>query len=100
MTDIWNDLPQEFVQKKTAKCFEILLDKYWENQEVKYDYNEEIKDRTGSPKNKFIVDIDEEDVVERPASIEDHQVQLLNFDQIYDFSHISCGDVEDGGNKS
>jgi hypothetical protein len=31
-----------------------LLDKYWENQEVKYDYNEEIKVRTGSHKKKFI----------------------------------------------
>jgi hypothetical protein len=76
VTDIWNDLPQELVQTKTAKSFEILLDKYWEKQEVKYDFNEEIKVRTGSHKKKFIVDIDEEDadihvVVERPASIED-----------------------------
>ena len=54
-----------------------MLDKYWENQEVKYDYNEEIKVRTGNHKKKFIVDIDEEDadiVVERPASIEDPKV--------------------------
>jgi hypothetical protein len=42
-TDIWNDLSQELAQAKTVKSFEILLDKYWENQEVKYDYNEEIK---------------------------------------------------------
>ena len=68
--------------QKTVKNFEILLDKYWENQEVKYDYNEEIKVRTGSHKKKFIVDIDEEDadihvrhiVVERPASIENLKV--------------------------
>jgi hypothetical protein len=33
--DIWNDLPQELVQAKTVKSYEILLDKYWENQEVK-----------------------------------------------------------------
>ena len=37
VTDIWNDLLQELVQAKTAKSFGILLDKYWENQEVKYD---------------------------------------------------------------
>ena len=66
-------------KKKKLKSFQILLDKYWENQEVKYDYNEEIKVRTGSHKKKFIhvVDIDEEDadiVVERPASIEDPKV--------------------------
>jgi hypothetical protein len=67
VTDIWNNLPQEFVQKNTVKSFEILLDKHWENQGVKYDYNGEIKDRTGSHKKKFIVDIDEEDAVERPA---------------------------------
>jgi hypothetical protein len=45
---------------------------------MKYDYNEEIKVRTGSHKKKFIVDIDEEDadiVVERPASIEDPKVK-------------------------
>ena len=35
VTDIWNDLPQKLVQAKTVKSFEILLDKYWENQEVK-----------------------------------------------------------------
>jgi hypothetical protein len=40
-------LPQELVQAKTVKSFEILLDKYWENQEVKYDYNEEIMVKTG-----------------------------------------------------
>jgi hypothetical protein len=64
-------------KKKKLKSFQILLDKYWENQGVKYDYNEEIKVRTGSHKKKFIVDIDEEDadiVVEKPESIEDPQV--------------------------
>ena len=64
--------------KKIVKSFEILLDKYyWENQEVKQDYNEEIRVRTGSHKKKCIVDIDEKDediVVERPASIEDPKV--------------------------
>jgi hypothetical protein len=50
MTDIWNDLPHELVHKKPVKSFELLLDKYWEKQEVKYDYNEEIKNRTGSHK--------------------------------------------------
>ena len=56
-----------------------MLDQYWKNQEVKYDYNEEIKVRTGSHKKKFIVDINEEDVdivVERPASIEDPNVRV------------------------
>jgi hypothetical protein len=50
------------------------------NQGVKYDYNEEIKVRTGSHKKKFLVDIDEEDadiVVERPASIEDPKVYVF-----------------------
>jgi hypothetical protein len=28
VTDIWNDLPQELIQAKTVKSFEILLDKY------------------------------------------------------------------------
>jgi hypothetical protein len=42
VTDIWNDLLEGLVQAKTVKSFEILLDKYWENQEVECDYNEEI----------------------------------------------------------
>ena len=73
---MWNDLPQELVQAKTVKSFEILLDKYWEKQEVKYDYNEEMKVKTGSYK-KFVLENDEVDadiVVERPASTEDPKV--------------------------
>jgi hypothetical protein len=44
---------------------------------VKYDYNEEIKVKTGSHKKKLILDIDEVDadiVVERSASREDSKV--------------------------
>ena len=58
------------IQAKTVKRFEILLDRYWEKQGVKYDHNEEIK--TGSHK-KFILEKNEVDadiVVERPASTE------------------------------
>jgi hypothetical protein len=55
VTDIWNDLLEELVQAKTVKSFEILLDKYWENQEVECDYNEEIKVKTGSVLNVSII---------------------------------------------
>ena len=44
---------------------------------MKYDYNEEIKVKTGSHKKKFIFDIDEVDadiVIERPASMEEPKV--------------------------
>ena len=48
---------------------------------MSYDYNEEIKVKTGTcHKKKFILDIDEVDadiVVERPASIEDLKVSQL-----------------------
>ena len=54
VTDIWNDLKQELVHKKPVKSFELLLDKYWEKQEVKYDYNEEIKIRTRSHKKDLL----------------------------------------------
>ena len=43
---LWNSLPQEVIDAKTVKAFEIALDKHWENQPVLYDdFEAEIKMR-------------------------------------------------------
>jgi hypothetical protein len=73
------DIPEKLVRDIVAFSNYVITvyNIYWENREVKYDHNEDIRVRTGSHKNKFIVDIDEEDaniVVEKPASIEDPKV--------------------------
>ena len=34
---IWNSLPDNVVNAKDVKQFEYELDKFWENQKVKYD---------------------------------------------------------------
>ena len=40
---IWNSLPSHVMEAKDMKVFEGLLDKHWENQEILYDYEKEIK---------------------------------------------------------
>ena len=38
VTDLWNNLPKSVVEAPSTKSFERRLDKYWEDQEVKYNY--------------------------------------------------------------
>ncbi len=42
VVDPWNNLPEKVVSAKTLLQFEINLDKYWEDQEVKYDYTKDL----------------------------------------------------------
>ena len=37
-TKMWNDLPDNVVGAPSVKSFEKRLDKYWEVQEMKFDY--------------------------------------------------------------
>ena len=39
----WNDIPQEIIESKNIKSFEIALDRYWENQKILYDYKAKIQ---------------------------------------------------------
>jgi hypothetical protein len=43
-----NSLPNEVINAKTVKNFETALDKHWEHQDVKFNYNAEIDTQTGS----------------------------------------------------
>ena len=38
IVDLWNDLPQKTVDSPSIKCFENKLDKYWQNQDLKFDF--------------------------------------------------------------
>ena len=47
---MWNTLPQSVIDAKDVRQFEIRLDKYWEHQDVKFEYKASIqnKENTGN----------------------------------------------------
>ena len=49
---MWNSLPDEVVNVESLDVFKNRLDKYWRNQEVRYDWKAELSD-TGSRSIKF-----------------------------------------------
>ena len=38
VVDLWNSLPPSVIDSKTVKTFEIKLDIFWKDQDIKYDY--------------------------------------------------------------
>ena len=36
--DIWNSLPPSVISAKTVRSFEGKIDKFWADQDIKYDY--------------------------------------------------------------
>jgi hypothetical protein len=50
IVDLWNTLPQSVIDAKDVRQFEIRLDKYWEHQDVKFEYKASIqnKENTGN----------------------------------------------------
>ena len=59
MIDVLNNPPQEPVSAKSVKDFEIAIDNHWENQDMKYNHNANIKQKTG--KNRSFTTQREED---------------------------------------
>ena len=54
IVDLWNSLPQEVINAKDVRQFEALLDKFWEDQEVKYNFKADIATReTGNHAGKL-----------------------------------------------
>ena len=39
---IWNTLPNDVVSANTTNTFKVRLDKFWNNQDIKYDWNDDI----------------------------------------------------------
>ena len=52
---IWNALPDKVIMSGTIKSFEVNLDKYWENENLKYNrekvYDYEHREAFGRPSN-------------------------------------------------
>ncbi len=42
IVDAWNSLPNSVIEAKTTAEFEVKLDKYWERQEIEYDFEKTI----------------------------------------------------------
>jgi hypothetical protein len=45
IVDLWNTLPQSVIDAKDVTQFEIRLDKYWEHQDVKFEYKASIQNK-------------------------------------------------------
>jgi hypothetical protein len=45
IVDLWNTLPQSVIDAKDVRQFEIRLDKYWEHQDVKFEYKASIQNK-------------------------------------------------------
>ena len=39
---LWNKLPQNVIDSKDVKHFELALDEFWSNQDLKYNHRAEI----------------------------------------------------------
>ena len=40
--NIWNSLPENVVTANTTDCFKTRLDKFWNSQDVKFDYKQNL----------------------------------------------------------
>jgi hypothetical protein len=70
---LWNSLPDTIVTFKTINKFENRLDKYWENHQMKFDYNSEY----GPPTGRKTVNVEEDDEEELGSS--DHCAIEFNY---------------------
>ena len=62
---VWNSLPEEVVCAKSLNSFKNRLDKFWNNQDVLYNYKADIKTETGSHSRRIVnlsLESDEEDL--------------------------------------
>ena len=46
VSHLWNSLPENVVTANTIDCFKTRLDKFWNSQDVKFDYKQNL---TGLP---------------------------------------------------
>ena len=58
--DLWNTLPQSVIDAKDVRQFEIRLDKYWEHQDVKFEYKANIQNKDNTWNHTEISYITEE----------------------------------------
>jgi hypothetical protein len=60
IVDLWNTLPQSVIDAKDVRQFEIRLDKYWEHQDVKFEYKASIQNKENTRNHTEISCIKEE----------------------------------------
>ena len=60
IVDLWNTLPQSVIDAKDVRQFEIRLDKYWEHQDVKFEYKASIQNKENTGHHTEISCIKEE----------------------------------------
>ena len=60
IVDLWNTLPQSVIDAKDVRQFEIRLDKYWEHQDVKFEYKASIQNKENTGNHTEISCIKEE----------------------------------------
>ena len=60
IVDLWNTLPQLVIDAKDVRQFEIRLDKYWEHQDVKFEYKASIQNKENTGNHTEISCITEE----------------------------------------
>ena len=60
IVDLLNTLPQSVIDAKDVRQFEIRLDKYWEHQDVKFDYKASIQNKENTGNHTEISYIKEE----------------------------------------
>ena len=46
--NVWNSLPEQVITAPTLNTFKNRLDKFWDNQEIKYDYKASLYTGTGN----------------------------------------------------
>jgi hypothetical protein len=75
IVDLWNTLPQSLIDAKDVRQFEIKLDKYWEHEDVKFEYKTSIQNKENTGNHTEISCITEEVEVDisggKPASTDD-----------------------------
>jgi len=54
VVNIWNSLPNKVVLANSVNCFKSRLDKFWQNQDIVYDFIAEIE-RTGNRSEVYLV---------------------------------------------
>ena len=74
IVDLWNTLPQSAIDAKYVRQFEIRLDKYWEHQDVKFEYKASIQNEENTGNHTEISCITEE--VEVDIVAESQRLQM------------------------
>jgi hypothetical protein len=72
--DLWNTLPQSVIDAKDVRQFAIWLDKYWEHQDVKFEYKASIQNKENTGNHTDINCITEE--VEVDIVVESQRPQM------------------------